>query len=167
MGFQILCPGLQMVWIWVSVVYTACGRSMLSVVLLEGFYQVGWQSYFMTSGVCLHARNYIGNAWDLLSVFLLSCQDDTRWCNTSKEIYIFNRCWSQTSCYGAARFVQSWVKFAYLCWPFQHRTCIFRGSVAECKAVVLMVAGLTPHFVFDSFLRILFRADVLHVSLCM
>ena len=35
------------------------------------------------------------------------------------------------------------------------------------RAVVLMVAGLTPHFVFDSFLRILFRADVLHFSLCM
>ena len=27
---------------------------------------------------------------------------DTRWCNTSKEIYILNRCSSQTSCYGPA-----------------------------------------------------------------
>ena len=30
-----------------------------------------------------------------------------------------------------------------------------------------MVAGLAPHFVFDGYLSILFRADVLHFSLCM
>ena len=34
-------------------------------------------------------------------------------------------------------------------------------------AVVLMVSGLAPHFVFDRFLRILFRADVLLFRLCM
>ena len=37
----------------------------------------------------------------------------------------------------------------------------------SARAVVLMVAGLAPHFVFDSFLRILPRADVSHFSLCM
>ena len=30
-----------------------------------------------------------------------------------------------------------------------------------------MVVGLAPNFEFDSFLSILFRADVLHSSLCM
>ena len=53
----------------------------------------------------------------LLSSFLSRCgsPSDTRWCNTSKELYILNRCWSQTSYYGAAHLVQSWVKFAYVC----------------------------------------------------
>ena len=35
------------------------------------------------------------------------------------------------------------------------------------RDVVVMVAGLAPHFVFDGFLGILFQADVLHFSLCM
>ena len=39
--------------------------------------------------------------------------------------------------------------------------------LSSARAVVLMVAGLAPHFVFDSFLRKLFRADVLHFSLYM
>ena len=37
--------------------------------------------------------------------------------------------------------------------------CVDRSYTGH--AVVLMVAGFAPHFVFDSFLRILFRADVL------
>ena len=37
----------------------------------------------------------------------------------------------------------------------------------SARAVVLLVSGLAPHFVFDIFLRILFRADVLHFNLCM
>ena len=35
-----LGPGLQIVWIWVSVVQTAGGESMLSIVQLEGLYEV-------------------------------------------------------------------------------------------------------------------------------
>ena len=59
----------------------------------------------------------------LLSAFLSRCASpsDTRWCNTSKEINILNICWSQTSCYGAALFIQSWVKFAYVFRPFPPR----------------------------------------------
>ena len=34
-------------------------------------------------------------------------------------------------------------------------------------AVVMMVSAVAPHFVVDSFLMILFRADVLPLSLCM
>ena len=51
-----------------------------------------------------------------LSSFLSRCRSHshTRWRNTSKEIYILFKCWSPTSCYGAACFVQSWVKFAYV-----------------------------------------------------
>ena len=39
----------------------------------------------------------------LLISLLLRCgsPSKTRWCNTSKKIY--NRCWSQTSCYGMGR----------------------------------------------------------------
>ena len=40
-------------------------------------------------------------------------------------------------------------------------------SKHSVRAVVLMVADLAPYIVVDSFLRILFRADVLHFSLCM
>ena len=57
----------------------------------------------------------------LFSSFLSRCgiPSDTRWCNTSKEIYILIRCWSQTSCYGAARFVQSWVNLL-TCFDLAH-----------------------------------------------
>ena len=51
---------------WVFVVQIAGGGSMLSVFLPEGFYQVVWQNaryYFLTSGVCLQARDCIGNTW--------------------------------------------------------------------------------------------------------
>ena len=91
---------------------------------------------FLTSGVCLQTIDCMWNDWELLSSFLSrwGSPSDTRLCNISKEIYIRNICWSQTSGYGAARFVQSWVKFAYVCWPFPHRTLIFRRRVAECKS---------------------------------
>ena len=82
--------------------------------------------------------------------FLSRCgsPSDTRWCNTSKEIYILNRCWSQTSCYGAVCFVQYLVKFAYVFRPFSHMTRIFRRRVAECKSCCFDgVAGLAPHHV--------------------
>ena len=34
-----------------------------------GFVSSGVTEYLLTSGVCLHARDCIGNAWDLLSAF--------------------------------------------------------------------------------------------------
>ena len=113
----------------------------------------------------------IGNALDFLSAFFLSrCgrPSDTRWCNTSKEIYILNRCWSHRHPVMERHASFRAGSSVLTCFDISHTGHEY--SVVElqnAKAVVLMVAGLASHFVFDSFLRILFRADVLHFSLCM
>ena len=53
------------------------------------------------------------------------------------------------------------------CFDLSHTWRAFSAvDYQNARAVVLMVAGLAPHFICDSFLRILFRADVLHLSLC-
>ena len=94
--------------------------SMLSVVQLDGLYQVVCGELFldcMRFVYMLVAVYGMPGIFCLRSSFLSRCggPSDTRLCNITKQIYILNRCWSQTSCHGPARFVQSWVKFAYVC----------------------------------------------------
>ena len=70
------------------------------------------RNYFLTSGVCLQARDCIGNALDLLSAFFFLVEMGGA---MPARIYTLSIDVGLTSCYGAARFVQSWVKFAYVC----------------------------------------------------
>ena len=92
-------------------------RSWVQVVRCYGF-EFLWYRPRMV-GPCSHSfswRALSSGVYRLVKVlgmpWIFCLPSDTRWCNTSKDIYIISRCWSQTPYYGAVRCVQSVVNFA-------------------------------------------------------